>query len=72
MIDVSKLGAQELQEQHQRQKALLDDIRDERAFLGKQTGMHINASEFNRLDQEADKAERVIAALETEIAARKA
>ena len=36
---------------------LLDDAKHERDFLGKQAGMHINASEFAQIDHDIEKFE---------------
>ena len=72
MANYETLETGELETELSKQQALLADIRDERAFMGKQIGMHINASEFARLDRDAEAAEKKIATLEELLTARSA
>lgn len=70
MTETSEMSLEELQAELKKKKALLEDVQYERAFLGKQAGMHINASEFSRLDRDAEAAEKKIAELEEAIATK--
>ena len=65
MADFESMSKEELETELTKQKALLEDVRHERSFLGKQAGMHINASEFARLDRDAETAEKKIQQLES-------
>lgn len=64
MADYSSMSPEELKAELERQRSLVEDVRYERAFLAKQVGMHINASEFARLDRDLERAEEKIATLE--------
>jgi seryl-tRNA synthetase len=71
MSDYGEMTIDELEKERAKKQALLEDIQHERAFLGKQAGMHINASEFARLDRDAEATERKIGEIEAAIAAAK-
>lgn len=57
MVDYSKMSTEELTEELSKTEEFLQDAQDERAFLGKQTSMHIEVVEFVRIDQEIEKFE---------------
>lgn len=52
MVDYSKMSDEELKTELEKLEEFQQDARDERAFLGKQTSMHIEVVEFTRIDQE--------------------
>lgn len=55
MVDYSKMSDEELKTELEKLEEFQQDARDERAFLGKQTSMHIEVAEFTRIDQEIEK-----------------
>lgn len=61
MPDYKSLTVDELTSELARLNVLLDDLRSEREFMGRQTGMHMSTSVFARLDQEMEKHEKSVA-----------
>lgn len=49
-------------------KSLLEDAQHERDFLGRQSGQHINATEFQRIDRDIERYGEAITELEGLIA----
>lgn len=72
MTDIKEMSKEVLEKELKKQQMLLEDIEHERTFLGKQAGMHIKVSEFDRLDRDAEAKKRKIAELEAAIKARSA
>lgn len=52
MPNYETLNREELRVALTRARAFLEDAKDERSFIGKQTSMHIKVSELTRLDQD--------------------
>lgn len=46
------MSIEDLQKELKKNQALLEDANAERGFLAKQTGMHIKAAEFDRIDRD--------------------
>lgn len=61
MADYQAMTLDELQTALKKEEFLLDDVQQERAFLGKQSGMHINTSEFARIDRDIERHNERIA-----------
>jgi peptidoglycan hydrolase CwlO-like protein len=57
MVEYSELGLEELKSELKNSELEVDDLKNQRDFLGKQGGMHINASEFSRIDRDIEKYE---------------
>ncbi len=72
MADYSEMNKAELEKEFSKQKDLVVDMQHERSFLGKQVGMHINASEFARLDRDIERTEEKIKTLDEALATQKA
>ena len=68
MPDFNDLSLEELQAELKKYETRLQDTLHERAFLGKQGGMHIGVSEFERLDREAERYKAVIEKIKGQIA----
>lgn len=60
MNNYEDLSLEKLQYKLEETKSLLIDNQDERAFIAKQSGMHLSISFFTRLDKEIEKYEKQI------------
>jgi hypothetical protein len=72
MPSYENLSTEQLNEALKKSQALLQDARDERAFLGKQTSMHIKVAELNRLDQDIERYQGRVEEIEALIAEKAA
>jgi hypothetical protein len=72
MPNYEEMTLEQLRKERERAQALLTDARDERAFLGKQTSMHIKVSELNRLDRDIERFETRLTEIDQLIEKRKA
>ena len=72
MPSYETMNTEELNEALKRSKALLEDAQDERAFLGKQTSMHIKVAEFKRLDADIERFEGQVKEIEALLAEKAA
>ena len=72
MPSYETMNTEELNAALKRSKALLEDAQDERAFLGKQTSMHIKVAEFKRLDQDIERFEGQVKEIEALLAEKAA
>lgn len=70
MHDHADRAADELEKELIRLQRLLEDVKYERAFTGKQEGLHLYVSELTRLDQEIQKYETGIVEVTSLIAQR--
>ena len=68
MPDYDNLTLPQLQEELKKNEELLQDVKDERAFMAKQEGMHIVTSEFESLDRDRERYEKRIEEIKARIA----
>lgn len=63
MADSEARTPDEIRQALAKEEALLEDVEHERAFLGKQTGQHIDTADFVRLDREIERRRERICVL---------
>ena len=72
MPSYETMNTDELNAALKRSQALLEDARDERSFLGRQTSMHIKVAELNRLDQDIERYQGRVEQIEALLAEKAA
>lgn len=55
MPNFEDMPLEQLAQEAKRNEQNLEDARQERVFLGKQSGMHISVAELNRLDRDIER-----------------
>lgn len=60
MPDYTDLNQEELEKELKNAKINLQDVEDERRFLGLQSGQHIKVEEFERVDRDIEKYKKRI------------
>ena len=64
MSQYETMNAEQLKEELEKAKALLLDAEDERGFIAMQSGQHINATVFTRIDRDIEKYQNQITEIE--------